>query len=158
MLRTFASTGWNHYLGRCLVVEVPDIASDITRADLERIPALRQYRRVLFRTANSRRDLWSKDVFDRDYVALAADGAEYLVSLGYLLAGIDYQGIERYDSVEHPTHRTLLAQGCMILEGADLRSITPGEYQLICLPLRLVDGEGARSGRSSSKAVRTSMQ
>jgi arylformamidase len=98
---------------------------------------------VLFRTTNSRRDLWSKDAFERRYVSLAADGAQYLVELGYLLAGIDYQGIERYDSMEHPTHRTLLEHGCMILEGTDLRHVAPGVYELVCLPLRLVDGEGS---------------
>lgn len=138
-----ASTGWEHYLGRCLVVDVPDVGLEIGRAHLEAMPELTEHTRVLFRTANSRRDLWSLDTFERNYVSLAADGAEYLVELGYRLVGIDYQGIERYDSVEHATHRTLLEHGCMILEGADLRSIEPGVYGLICLPLRLVDGEGS---------------
>ena len=142
-LEDVASTKWDHYLGRCLVVDVPDVGSEITRADLERVPELRDHRRVLFRTANSRRGLWALTTFDRNYVSLAPDGAEYLVGLGYVLAGIDYQGIERYDSVDHQTHRTLLEHGCMILEGADLRAIEPGAYQLICLPLRLVDGEGS---------------
>jgi arylformamidase len=76
-------------------------------------------------------------------VALAPAGAAYLVELGYLLAGIDYQGIERYDTTDYGTHRTLLDNDCMILEGADLRAVPPGVYQLICLPLRLVDGEGS---------------
>jgi len=76
-------------------------------------------------------------------VAVGADAAAWLVEHGFLLAGIDYQGIERFDTTDHATHKTLLQGGCMILEGADLRGVAPGEYQLICLPLRLVDGEGS---------------
>lgn len=138
-----ASTPFDPYLGPCLIVELGDVGQEIGRADLEAIGELRQHRRVIFRTANSRRDLWSKDEFILDYVSLHPDGAAYLVELGYLLAGIDYQGMERYDTTEYGTHRTLLENGCMILEGADLRTVEPGVYQLICLPLRLIAGEGS---------------
>lgn len=138
-----ASTPWEPYLGRCLVVELGDVGREIRRADLEPIEALRDHTRVLFRTANSRRDLWAETRFVSDYTALGPDGAAYLVELGYRLAGIDYQGIERFDTTDYATHRTLLGNGCMILEGADLRAVTAGEYQLVCLPLRLVGGEGS---------------
>lgn len=141
--RDTASTGWEHYLGECVVVEIDEVGREIGRADLEAIPQLRSHRRVIFRTANSRNDLWSRPEFDAEYVSLAPDGARYLVELGYLLAGIDYQGIERYDTTDYGTHRTLLENDCLILEGADLRAIAPGVYQLICLPLRLVNGEGS---------------
>jgi arylformamidase len=138
-----ASMPWAPFLGRCLVVEVGDVGREIERAHLEAIPELRDHRRVLFRTANSRRDLWARDEFIEDYTSLGPDGARYLVELGYLLAGIDYQGMERFDTSDYATHRTLLGSGCMILEGADLRAVPPGTYQLVCLPLRLVEGEGS---------------
>lgn len=138
-----ASTAWDHYLGPCVVAEVGEVGPEIRAADLEAMPELRGERRVLFRTSNSRRDLWGLDRFEPEYVAIGADAAAWLVARGFVLAGIDYQGIERYDTTDHATHRTLLAGGCMILEGADLRAVRPGRYQLICLPLRLVDGEGS---------------
>lgn len=138
-----ASTGWEHYLGPCVVVDVGDVGSEIHASHLEAMPQLHGQRRVLFRTENSRRDLWGLDRFEPEYVAVAPDAATWLVEHHFLLAGIDYQGIERFDTTDHATHRTLLQGGCMILEGADLRSVSSGVYQLVCLPLRLVDGEGS---------------
>ncbi len=45
------------------------------------------------------------------------------------------------------THRTLLEKDVVIIEGLDLTEPPPGEYQLICLPLRLegLDGGPARA-------------
>jgi arylformamidase len=40
-------------------------------------------------------------------------------------------------------HRVLLAAGVVILEGLDLEAVAPGAYELLCLPLRLVNGDGA---------------
>jgi arylformamidase len=31
----------------------------------------------------------------------------------------------------------------LILENADLDAVTPGEYELVCLPTKLVDADGA---------------
>lgn len=138
-----ASTPWEPYLGRCVVVEVGDIGPFIRPEHLDALPELRGHRRVLFRTANSRDDLWGRDTFVTDYVSVAPEGADWLVEHGFILAGADYQGIERFGSEDALTHRTLLGAGCMILEGCDLRAVEAGEYQLICLPLRLVNGEGS---------------
>ncbi len=138
-----ASTAWEHVLGPCVVAEIGEVGPEIHASHLEAMTELRGARRVLFRTANSRRDLWGLDRFSRDYVSLAPDAAAWLVERDFLLAGIDYQGIERYDSTDHPTHKTLLQGGCIILEGADLRAVAPGRYHIVCLPLRLVDGEGS---------------
>ena len=151
------------YLGPCIVVEIGDVGTEIRRSYLETIPAIGEHRRAIFRTENSRRDLWARSDFATDYVSLHPDGAAYLVELGYLLAGIDYQGIERFDTPDRATHRTLLQNGCVILEGTDLRTISPGEYLLLCLPLRLVNGEaspvrailieGASSGIDAADAM-----
>jgi len=34
-------------------------------------------------------------------------------------------------------------QGVVILEGADLCSVEPGAYTLVCLPLKVIGAEGA---------------
>jgi arylformamidase len=96
---------------------------------------------LLLRTENSA--LWaSGDQFRNDYVALTADGARWVVERGIRLVGIDYLSIAPYgESV--PTHRTLLEAGIVILEGTDLRGVDPGEYELVCAPLRIVDADGA---------------
>jgi arylformamidase len=96
---------------------------------------------VLLRTRNSA--LLSQAQFVPDYTYLAPDGAEYLVSKGVELVGVDYLSIEQFHSGHHKTHRTLLAKAVVILEGLDLSQVSAGEYDLICLPLRLEGCDGA---------------
>jgi arylformamidase len=87
--------------------------------------------------------LLSQKEFVRDYTYLAPDGAQYLVDNGVELVGIDYLSIEQFHSGHHKTHRTLLEQSVVILEGLDLSVPAPGEYELICLPLRIEGCDGA---------------
>jgi arylformamidase len=37
----------------------------------------------------------------------------------------------------------LLGAGIWIIEGLNLADVEPGEYEMICLPLRLVGSDGA---------------
>jgi arylformamidase len=73
---------------------------------------------------------------------LTADGAAYLVELGVGLIGWDYLSVGPYGAAVE-THRVLLAAGVVILEGIDLRAVEPGDYELMCLPLRLHGSDGA---------------
>lgn len=98
--------------------------------------------RVLFRTRNSEILAADERNFREDYVALAASGAEWLVQAGVRLVGIDALSVQRYGDPAR-THRILLEAGVVLLEGLDLTGVAGGEYELICLPLRLVGAEGA---------------
>ena len=69
--------------------------------------------------------------------------AEYLVKSGIKLIGIDYLSIESYGVSEHKVHHQLLGNQIAILEGLNLSKVDSGEYELICLPLKLVDCDGA---------------
>ena len=103
---------------------------------------LRPGDRVLFRTRNSDRRLLSGPFVD-DFVYLSASGARYLVETGVRAVGIDYLSIGglHHDLVE--THVTLLKAGIWIIEGLDLTETAPGDYEMICLPLRIAGAEGA---------------
>jgi arylformamidase len=85
--------------------------------------------------------------FHSDFTFVAPDAAEYLVSLGVKLVGVDYYSVEQFHSGHHRTHRTLLERGIVIVEGLDLSEIEPGDYEFVCLPLRLqgLDGAPARA-------------
>jgi arylformamidase len=74
--------------------------------------------------------------------AVTPDGARWLVERGVRLVGADTLSIEPA-SDDYPVHRVLLGAGVVIVEGLDLTAVTPGEYQLVCLPLRIVGGDGA---------------
>ena len=71
------------------------------------------------------------------------DGAAFLVEKGVALVGIDALSIDSLDEEELPVHRTLLPAGVVVIEGLDLSGIRSGCYQLICLPLKIQDGDGA---------------
>ena len=127
-------------IGPALLVSFPDDVRAVGAAELK-AHDLRGRKRILLRTRNSA--LLSQKQFAPDYTYLAPDGAEYLVDKGIELVGIDYLSIEQFHSGHHRTHRTLLAKSVVILEGLDLSVPPPGEYQLICLPLRIEGCDGA---------------
>jgi arylformamidase len=127
-------------IGPALLVSFPDDVHAVGAAELK-AHDLKGRKRILLRTRNSA--LLSQKQFAPDYTYLAPDGAEYLVDKGIELVGIDYLSIEQFHSGHHRTHRTLLAKSVVILEGLDLSVPPPGEYQLICLPLRIEGCDGA---------------
>jgi arylformamidase len=118
-----------------------DHGTSIGRAELEK-HQIEPGERVLFKTANSGR-LWNKDAFDENFVFIDASGADYLAERAVRLVGVDYLSVGgfRQDAVE--THLALLGAGIWIIEGLDLSRVAPGRYELICLPLKLVDSDGA---------------
>jgi arylformamidase len=127
-------------IGPALLLSFPDDLRAIGAADL-RNHDLKGRTRILLRTRNSA--LLSQKEFVRDYTYLAPDGAQYLVDNGVELVGIDYLSIEQFHSGHHMSHRILLERSVVILEGLDLSVPAPGEYELICLPLRIEGCDGA---------------
>lgn len=127
-------------IGPALLIAFSDDVRAVGAADLQQHD-LSGHTRVLLRTRNSA--LLSQNQFVKDYTYLAPDGAQYLVDAGIELVGVDYLSIEQFHSGHHKTHRTLLAKSIVILEGLDLSAPAPGQYQLICLPLRIEGCDGA---------------
>jgi arylformamidase len=125
-------------MGEALLLEFSGIKS-ISRADLEKF-AIKDKKRLLLKTDNSA--LWRKPLVRRDFCHLTEDGALYLVEMGIRLVGIDYLSVERVDG-DGSVHHRLLDNGVIILEGLDMEGVPPGEYELICLPLKIEDGDGA---------------
>jgi len=92
--------------------------------------------RVLLKTSNS--ELWARGTFAEDALQLDGGAAQVLVDGGVRLVGIDYLSIG-----DHDAHRVLLGAGVVPVEGLDLRGVEPGDYDLICAPLKLVGSDGA---------------
>jgi arylformamidase len=99
--------------------------------------------RLLLKTRNSKWLASETTEFHQDYTYVAPDGAEYLAKLGVRLVGVDYLSVEQFHSGHHRTHRTLLEQGIVIVEGLLLSEPPAGDYHLRCLPLRFVGLDGA---------------
>lgn len=130
----------NVLYGPARVVDMTRVDSAITAQDLERAKLPKRAVRLLFKTRNSL--LWDRVGFQKDFVALAWDAAQWLVARGIQLVGIDYLSVEMFGASEPRTHRILLAAGLIVVEGLNLKEIAPGNYTLACLPLRIKDGDG----------------
>jgi arylformamidase len=100
-------------------------------------------KRILFKTRNSYLNFWAEREFHRDFTAIAPDAAKMLVEAGVELVGIDYLSVEKFGSPEPQTHRTLLSRRVVVVEGLDLRKASRGDYDLVCLPAKLVGRESA---------------
>lgn len=124
--------------------EVVEVANDVLMIDARFVSenCAGGSQRILFKTRNSA--FWgnSHTGFRKDYTYLDPDAATLLVELGVKLVGIDYLSVEQFKSEKFETHRALLANGVVILEGLDLRAIPGGAYELICLPLKIAEGSG----------------
>ena len=127
-------------IGPALLLSFSDDVRSVGVAEL-RPHDIKGQTRILLRTRNSA--FLSQKEFVKDYTYLAPDGAQYLVDQGVELVGIDYLSIEQFHSGHHLTHRTLLERSVVIVEGLDLSVPPPGEYQFICLPLRIEGCDGA---------------
>jgi len=140
--RTAESLSLSVLTGPALVVRIPDQVPLISAEVLEQAQIPSGEERLLFRTSNSA--LWGQGTreFHPGFVAIPADGAEWLVRRGVRLVGVDYLSVSPYQN-SVPTHRTLLQEGVVILEGLDLSAVPPGKYTLYCLPLKLVGSDGA---------------
>jgi arylformamidase len=96
--------------------------------------------RVLFKTSVEET---LEHIFNKNYVFLSEGAAEYLVEKGIVLFGIDAPSVDAWNSEGLPIHRILLKNNIAILEGLRLGSVSPGDYELICLPLKLARCDGA---------------
>ncbi len=98
--------------------------------------------RLLLRTRNSD-TAWYRREFDPTYAHITAPAARLLAQRRIAAVGIDYLSIGGDESDTEETHQTLLGAGIVVLEGLYLGDVAPGRYELRCLPLLVVDGDGA---------------
>jgi len=137
--KTLSEVPLEVFVGPATVFEIPGVRS-ITRSHLEK-EDWTGIQRVLFKTDNSSH--WNDGSFFEDFVYLEPGAGAFLVSQGIRLVGIDYLSIDRFRSVEHPTHFALLPHDVVLLEGLNLSRIMPGRYHMVALPLNLQNADGA---------------
>ena len=104
--------------------------------------SIRRGERILFKTHNSDH-CWDTDSFFEDFVYLSAAAAQYLVERQVRLVGVDYLSVGGFRADGAETHQALLKAGIWIIEGLNLKRVRPGRVQLVCLPLKIVGGDGA---------------
>jgi arylformamidase len=139
-------------MGRARVLEIPQEVRVIDATELSR-HNLEGAARVLFKTRNS--EFWAdeKSNFREDFTYIEACAARQLAEGGVRLVGVDYLSVEKFKSESFETHLMLLSQNIVILEGLDLRAVPAGDYELICLPLKIASGTG--DGAPARAVLRT---
>jgi arylformamidase len=127
-------------IGLARVIEIHDPES--VKPDELDPHGIRRGERILFKTQNSARG-WASADFIEDFVYISQEAARYLAAREIQTVGIDYLSVGGFhrDGVE--THEALLEAGIWIVEGLDLSQVEPGEYDLVCLPIKVERSDGA---------------
>jgi arylformamidase len=138
---TIDATPLMSLVGPCVVLNCTDVKDAITAEHLERYADLCSSGDiVLLKTTNSDEPVAGS--FNKNFVFLAASGAQFLADLEVKAVGIDYLGIER-GQADHATHEILLLREIPIIEGLRLGSVQAGNYHACIAPLLLQGLEAA---------------
>jgi len=126
------------FIGPARVVEVSS-TKEIRLRDFDQ-SVIKSGQRILFKTANSRRELHRRP-FQEDFVCLSKEVAAWLAEMKVPCVGVDYLSVGGFEGNVVEVHHILLGHGIFAVEGLVLTGIDPGWYDFICLPIRLVDGD-----------------
>ena len=127
-------------IGPCRVIEIKD-ADSVKPAELKQ-HKIRKGERILFKPRNSKRNWWEEH-FDPKFIHISHAAAEHLVDCGIRTVGIDYLSVGGYQRDGVECHQVILGAGIWIIEGLNLGQVKPGKYDLICLPVKIRNGDGA---------------
>lgn len=84
-------------------------------------------------------DGFDPHVWPTGFRAPSAATIELLASRSVRLVGIDTPSVDPETSKDLPAHKAALRADMRILENLVLRHVTPGDYELIALPLRFTN-------------------
>ena len=112
------------------VFDVTEVDEKISLKDIEGLE-IEENDFILFKTKNS----WDTE-FNFEFIYVSEDAAAYLADKKISGVGIDALGIERAQE-GHPTHRSLMGSGVIIMEGLQLKDIKAGQYFMVAAPLKI---------------------
>lgn len=127
-------------VGSSKVIEIKD--SESIKTNELRSHSIQKGDRILFKTKNSER-CWKSDSFIEDFVYISHEAALFLAECRIKMVGVDYLSVGGFKKDGIETHLALLKAGIWIIEGLNLSSVQPGDYELVCLPLKIEKGDGA---------------
>ena len=128
-------------IGPARIIEITDV--DTIREKALAGHGIKKGERIILRTRNSINKILYKDTFSEDFVYMEKGAAEFLVACGIKTLGTDYLSVGGYKKDGPDVHRVLLGAGILIIEGLDLTEALPGRYYMICLPIKILDSDGA---------------
>lgn len=136
--RPIGGIGLDRYIGRCRVIDGRGFGKTIDSNHLE--PFLdASVERLLIRTYTAA----PTAAWDAGFAAIAPQAIDLLASRGVFLIGVDTPSLDPQESKTMDAHQAVRRHGMSILEGLVLDAIEPADYELIALPLKLVDLDAA---------------
>lgn len=127
-------------IGPARVIEIKDKeAVKVEEIATQRIKA---GERILFKTRNSTRS-WKTDEFDKNFVYISKEAAAFLAKAKVMTVGIDYLSVGGFFKDGKETHDALLGAGIWVIEGLNLSKVKAGRYELNCLPIKVLNSDGA---------------
>jgi arylformamidase len=129
-------------VGPARILEIQDSES-IKVAELEAF-GIQPGERLLFKTRNSGW-VYRQRFIEGEFVYFTTAAAQYLADKKTRLVGLDYLTIGKISEPSNikEVHETFLGKGVFVLEGLNLAGVKGGPCELICLPLRLKNGDAA---------------
>lgn len=124
------------YLGPCRVIHClncgPLVRPEHLAHALKELPP-----RVLVRTAHTASQSWDS------FSAYAEETIALLAQRGVQLVGIDTPSVDPATSQQLPSHQQLLRHRLRVLENLVLDDVPEGDYELIALPLKLMQADAS---------------
>jgi arylformamidase len=135
--RTIDQVPLDTYIGPARVVDIRGWDS----ISMERLAAIDagSAERLLLRTGAWRQH----DVFPSKWPLMDLNVPAWLTAQGVKLIGLDAPSVDELTSKDLPRHLACDAAGLFIMENLLLDEATPGDYELIALPLRIEGGDGS---------------
>ena len=125
------------YLGPCRVIDAVGCGPLIEPEHLAHAEAGLPPR-VLVRSCERAPTAWSAR-----FASFAPRTIGWLAARGVRLVGIDSQSVDPADSKDLPSHRQLFAHDMRVLENLVLDDVQAGDYELIALPLKLMQADAS---------------
>ena len=126
------------FIGPCRVIHAIGVRPLILWAHLQHaahdLPP-----RVLVRTYQR----MPSDAWDAELAAFAPETVERLADAGVRLIGIDTASIDPAESKTLDSHQVIRRSGMRVLENLVLDDVPEGDYELIALPLKLVQADAS---------------
>lgn len=88
-------------------------------------------------------DHMPQDRFDEALPAFAPETVSWLADKGVVLIGIDSASIDAADSKTLDSHQVIRQRGMRVLENLLLDDVPEGDYELIALPLKLMQADAS---------------
>ncbi|MCZ6684574.1 MAG: cyclase family protein [Candidatus Dadabacteria bacterium] len=127
-------------IGKARVIEITN--DEFIHVEEIRPHRIRKGERLLFKTKNSK-SRWDNKPFNKNFVHLSIEAAKFLAERKVQTIGIDYLSIGGYGGNVIEVHEIILKAGIWVIEGLDLSKIESGNYDLICLPIKIAGSDGA---------------